>query len=595
MDNGKTAFWEAIQTEEDKNVILLHGFTRNSGRMNRRAKIYWERGYNVYFVDNRGHGRSKSSLWPPTAVIAAALDGRQSPLTRRPATAVSLAVSYQLSGSEPWAYHLGNLFLHLTSSLLLFTLIRRTSALALHRMTWGDAGWLAFWTTAIWQVHPLQTQSVTWMVQRSELLAGCMALLSLYLAVRGFSSPGRRTWLWYLACLAACAIGMAAKESGAVCPILICLYDVVFVAGSVRYALRLRPFLYWGLLMTWTIPAGLLLSTWGDARIDFVGDRSPLTYAITQSEVVLYYLRLALWPFPIVNHYGWTFAEHWTEVVPSVVVVLSVVVLTVLALSRRRWYGYAGAWFFLTLAPTSSFVALSYNVGAHRMYLPSAAVAFAAVFLVSLAANHHGPHRGRARTLATVLLGVVTMTLAIATYQRNTLFSDPILYWEDNIAKRPTSSVAHASLGVFLYREHLELDRAAYHFRRSLQIQPGIQYCHYFLGVIALDQGMPVKAQAQLQHAISLSPLDALAHHALGLAFAQQHRFEEARTSLEHSRALNPRDPMCHYHLGMVYVDLGLTDMAAVSLRRAIELRGDLTQARAAQAALSAGGPADSE
>ncbi|MHA2100496.1 MAG: alpha/beta hydrolase, partial [Candidatus Kariarchaeaceae archaeon] len=64
MDSGRTAYWEAIQTEEDKNVILLHGFTRHSGRMNKRALIYWKRGYNVYFVDNRGHGMSKSILFP---------------------------------------------------------------------------------------------------------------------------------------------------------------------------------------------------------------------------------------------------------------------------------------------------------------------------------------------------------------------------------------------------------------------------------------------------------------------------------------------------------------------------------------------------
>lgn len=64
MDNGRIAYWEAIQTEEEKNVILLHGFTRNSGRMNSRANIYWKRGYNIYFIDNRGHGKSKSILFP---------------------------------------------------------------------------------------------------------------------------------------------------------------------------------------------------------------------------------------------------------------------------------------------------------------------------------------------------------------------------------------------------------------------------------------------------------------------------------------------------------------------------------------------------
>lgn len=64
FDNDDTAYWEGKQLKDGKNVILLHGFTRNSSSMNKRAEIYWQLGYNIYLIDNRGHGKSKFILFP---------------------------------------------------------------------------------------------------------------------------------------------------------------------------------------------------------------------------------------------------------------------------------------------------------------------------------------------------------------------------------------------------------------------------------------------------------------------------------------------------------------------------------------------------
>jgi pimeloyl-ACP methyl ester carboxylesterase len=64
LENPKLAVWIATEENRNKNVILLHGFTRNSGKMSKRGMMYWNRGYNVYLIDNLGHGKSGFTWFP---------------------------------------------------------------------------------------------------------------------------------------------------------------------------------------------------------------------------------------------------------------------------------------------------------------------------------------------------------------------------------------------------------------------------------------------------------------------------------------------------------------------------------------------------
>ena len=133
-------------------------------------------------------------------------------------------------------FHAVNLLIHLLAALVLFGVVRRTLLTSsLKEQFGGAASGLAMAVALIWAVHPLLTESVTYLTQRTESLMGLFFLLTLYCAIRGASSG--HPWRWYAVAIAACALGMGAKEVMATAPIVVLLYDRCFLSGSFREAL----------------------------------------------------------------------------------------------------------------------------------------------------------------------------------------------------------------------------------------------------------------------------------------------------------------------------------------------------------------------
>ena len=166
-------------------------------------------------------------------------------------------------------------------------------------------------------LHPLQTESVTYVIQRCEAMAGLFCLLSLYCVVRGAASP--RAWWWYGGAVTACLLGMGSKEATAVVPLLVLLYDRIFLASSWRQVWQKRWGLYVALALTWgmLVPSVLVSRSSPSARI---GDAvTSWEYARTQFGVVVHYLRLSFWPADLCLDYQWPVAQSAWEIVPPAV------------------------------------------------------------------------------------------------------------------------------------------------------------------------------------------------------------------------------------------------------------------------------------
>jgi protein O-mannosyl-transferase len=296
----------------------------------------------------------------------------------RPILQVSVALNYAVGGLDPWGYHAFNLITHLVAGLLLFGIVRRMLESESLRARYGAASrWLALAVAAIWLAHPLQTESVTYIIQRAESLMGLFFLLTLYCGVRACGSPHPRRW--GIAAVVACALGMGTKEVMVTAPILMLLYDRMFIASSFRDAIRRRWGLYAGLTATWLVLGLAMVVNPPDEPMFIVSGLNPWSYAATQFEVIVHYLRLAIWPAPLVFDCAWPIAEPGSSVMPSAVIVLALGAATILALLKRAWVGFWGAWFFLILAPTSSIMPIADVAFEHRMYLSLAAVVVVAV------------------------------------------------------------------------------------------------------------------------------------------------------------------------------------------------------------------------
>jgi len=511
------------------------------------------------------------TLWPLSEAMSLPLSDGGETVARRPLLSLSFALNRWLLGPEPWGFHLVNLAIHMTSALLLLGIVRRTLCLEPLRARWGDkATALALAVALLWEVHPLQTESVTYIVQRAESLMGMLYLLTLYCSLRGFTS-GRGVY-WYAAAVAACAAGMGVKEVMATAPLMVFLYDGTFVSASYRDAWRRRQGFYVALAATWLVVLVLQALSWQAAREDFT-DRSPLAYAFTQPGVILYYLRLSFWPSPLVMDYNWPTAEGFLKIAAAGCVVAVLLGATAWGLYRRRWYGLVGAWFFLILAPSSSFVALNQNLEEHRMYLSLAAVVVLTVAAGAwLLERLPGASRSLlAQTAAAALVLALAAGLTAQTINRNRDYRSQVALWRQNIEHRPTSTVAHLSLGLNLFREG-KVDEAIAQYRAGIAHNPKHSSTWCALGNAYASRGEFHESIAYYRQSLKFDSDWDAPHLGLANALATEHRWEEAASHYLRTVSINPQSWDGYYDFAVALEAQGKLQKALDNYRRSLKI-----------------------
>ena len=550
-------------------------------------------------IESNAHIRR---LWPPGDAMSLPLIGTGYTVSGRPVLSVSFAMDYALHGRgrppDPWGFHLTNLLIHLCGALVLFGIVRRTLLLPEFRADIGNhAVWIAGATALLWAVHPLQTSAVTYLVQRAASLAGLFFLLTVYCAIRGFHSD--RRLFWHSTAILTCALGMGTKESIVAAPLIVLLYDRALVSGSFRLALR-RRMLYGGLAATWVIAAGLVF--WKQITLsdpDFTA-RSPLRYALTQPGVILHYLRLSFWPHPLMLDYDWSPVDNVGDAMLPGIAILALLVLTGWGLWRRAWWGLVGAWFFLLLAPTSSFAALRQRAQEQRMYAALAAVTVlfvVAVWWLLKRLNSRSRGRWPAATIASVLLVGIVAALAFRTHVRNKDYQSPLAIWESNLRWRPQSPTALTNCGkVFL--DVGRTTEAIALLGRAVARAPTDFNSHYNLGGARIQAGdalltkglsLPAddparkatldragslfeQAVGSLKEARQIDGDNAMAHYNLGLAYWKLDRKQEAIASLQDASARGIQDPGAYRLLGSLTAGLGRLDAAERAYRKAMAI-----------------------
>ncbi len=460
---------------------------------------------------------------------------------RRPLVSLSLAINHALGGLDVWGYHAFNVAVHILAGLALFGVVRRTLETPALRGTYARAApWLALSVALVWTVHPLQTGSVTYIIQRCESMMGLFYLLTLYCVIRSADSSRRSAW--YAAAIVSCALGMTCKAVMVTTPVVILLYDRIFLARGFGELLRRRWALYLGLVASLAfladgglfqhVPEALTaLSRQKMVLSQAPGGVSPLLYAATQSGVILHYLRLCFWPSALCLDYYWPVVASVKQVAPQALALGVLLLATVWALWWRPRLGFLGAWFFLILAPTSSVHPLNNVAFEHRMYLPLAAVVVL-VILIGYWALSYLQTRFASMRRVIRLLGAAGVTLAVgalgfATLERNTVYASELAMWTDVVQKRPQNARAHCHVGVALAKEG-QLDAAIWWYHAALAIDPTDAVAHNNLANALLRQGSADEAIQHYREAVRLWPGYADARFNLGGTLAKHDRLDEA-------------------------------------------------------------------
>ncbi|MCX6953514.1 MAG: tetratricopeptide repeat protein [Verrucomicrobia bacterium] len=508
-------------------------------------------------------------LWP-LAVPLSPPDGGVT-TSGRPLANLSFALNYAAGGLSPAGYHAVNLAIHVLAGLTLFGLVRRTLLLPALRDRFGaDSLPLAFIAAALWLVHPLQTESVTYVAQRTESLMGLFYLAALYAFVRGVE-PSRRSVGWFAVATLAAWLGALSKEVIASLPVVALLYDRTFVAGSFRAAWRLRRGAYLGLATVWIPLAVLVAGTGGNrgATIGFGTGVSWTQFALTQFPAIAKYLGLVYWPHPLVFDYGTSWVTSATQLILPVVVVVGLGGLTLFGLWRRPAIGFLGVFFFAILAPTSLLPGIRQTMAEHRVYLALVPVIAGTVAAFYLWVGRRG----------VVLGGAALLALTVTTIARNEVYRGEVALWSDTVAKNPRSPYAHTNLGYALSKTGRAADAIAA-YEEALRLEPRAFDAAHSLALVLVQAGRPAEAVVQWEGLLRAVPGHAEAHYNLGNTLVLLGRPAEAVTHYEAALRVQPAHADAHTNLGNALLATGQPAKAAAHYETALRLAPGHLEAR---------------
>ena len=536
----------------------------------------------VFIYDDPSSIADNASIRNLTAVgdvLSPPRDGQT--VSGRPVLNLSLAINYALGGTSTWGYHATNLAIHIFNAILLLGILRRTFLRPRLRDRLGDAALgLAVAITLLWTLHPLQTESVTYIVQRAESLAGLFYLLTLYGLIRG--AEAERGIVWYVVAVVACWLGMGTKEIMVTVPVTALLYDVIFLGATWRETLRRRWGFYLALFASWTLLFAVVAATGLMVRANELGATDPWSYMRSQPGVILHYLRLSVWPTSLCLDCEWPVATTMLAILPPMLLVGMLALATVWGVIGRKTWAFLGAWFFLILAPSSSIMPCRQLAFEHRMYLSLAAVMAALVvgaYLGCQAMTRRGWLPGRAQLAGEVcLVGLVAGVLGFLTFQRNDVYQSEISVWEDTVSKAPHNARAYSNLGNILSAKR-DFQAALVQYQKALELRPDLAGSHSNLGNTLAYLGRIDAAEACYQKAIEIDPNFADPQNNLASLFARRGEFEQAKLHYQRALQIKPDYPEAHNNLANIFARRKQLDAAIPHYREALKLKPDYAEA----------------
>ncbi len=399
-------------------------------------------------------------------------------LPRRAVANVTFALNYYFGRLDVTGYHLVNIAIHLINGILVYVL-----ALRLLKQSRGltnqsprplddRAAALASLAAAlVFTAHPLQTQAVTYIVQRMTSLAAMFYLLSLLLYVQGrlAASSRRRKVLWGMG-LISWLLALGTKENTATLPLAVLLVEWFFfqdlsfawLKKNLWYAIPLVAIL--GLLTVAILghkPLDKILFAY--ERKDF----TPIERVMTQFRVVILYFSLVLYPHPgrlnLIHNIqtSHSLLDPWTTLV-CLLLILAFVAVAIFLARRRRVVSFCLLWVVLHLVIESSIIGL-YMVFEHRMYLPMFGVSVMVALLL-------GRVFARSRAWAACLTCLLVLPLGAGTYLRNRTWQDRVGLWTDVIAKSPREHRAFYNRGG-AYADQGRYDAARRDYTRTIELK----------------------------------------------------------------------------------------------------------------------------
>jgi tetratricopeptide (TPR) repeat protein len=498
---------------------------------------------------------------------------------------LSFALNYRLHGFDVFGYHVVNLLIHIFNGILVYILVLlafSTPFLESSRLK-GSVKYIALFSGLFFVSHPVQTQAVTYVVQRIASLAAFFYLLSIVAyAVSRLEPQSVLRYLFYSMSIISAVLAMKTKEISFTLPVVIAAFELLFFKGPVKrrimylIPLFLAMFIIPFTLIEVNMSLDKMLHDFGWAtRLDT--DMSRLDYLFTQLRVHVTYLRLLFLPVNQNIDYDYPVFRSLFNMptIFSLSFLLSVLGMGVYLFFRSRasdsvlrLTAFGIFWVFITLSVESSIIPILDVSFEHRVYLPSIGAFCALTTGAFLLAERF--RRRKIKTVVSLFLIAITLMFTYLAYARNAVWRSEILLWEDAVIKSPGKARVHYNLALAYHEKDLQ-DKAVKHYRHATELKPDYAGAYYNMGNIYFDKGIYEQAiehyrmTAFLKRSLS-------SHYTLADVYLSVGKVDEAIETFHMIIKLDPENPRVYNDIGVAFASKGLTGKAIEHFGSAIKL-----------------------
>jgi tetratricopeptide (TPR) repeat protein len=544
----------------------------------------------------------------------------------RPLRTLSYVLDYWIGGMQPWVFHLSNIFYHWIVACLVFLAVFRlvanetivgggetpTNSPEVSSQSSGFAWRVALFTAVLWAMHPIQTDAVTYISGRRDILTGLFFFLGLYAFLRfRMPSPERQTkrrTAWIGIAFLAYGLGLLSKEMAVTLPLVMLCYDYVhavqlqemnfgrkyvqeLIRGLVRAVWKHKylyfPLLAGGIFFSW-YAAFVVLPAW---RIGWYGG-SIGTNFLTTARIWVHYLSLLLWPVRLLADYTGAFAvttslvDPWALAAVGLLVVLFLITLGLLRYSRLA--AFSALWIPITLLPVSHIIPYPEMVAEHYLYIPSfgfcllvalllARLTESFKFQVSGFRLQSPSYRPPAASLWKPVMGYGLLALLLFFYAgrtmiRNRDWRDDLTFYNCMVRDNPYSARARLGLG-YAYDLGGLPRMAIYQYTAGLRINPQDPRLLVNRGAALQKLGDLAQAERDYLASLKILPRYGRTWNNLGFLYTEKGEFDKARAFLRQAeRFSDGRDYSVYANLGLLNERQGKLPEALEGYRKALRL-----------------------
>jgi protein O-mannosyl-transferase len=502
---------------------------------------------------------------------------------------LTFAICKWWQGTTTASYHVVNVLIHCANGILLFLIVNSTLSGKRLAYRYGDrAPFLAAIIVVLYLVHPLNTESVSYISQRMQSMMSLFQLLSLLALIRSYAND--RPEYWQFTAVLAFILSIDSKPHSVAMPILAILYERIFLADSWRSILARSWRMYCGFAWVMVVNVGLMAMHFGDTDIGTVNKQGinvgthPMTmgeYLLSEFSVMCQYIRLSFVPIGQSLDYMWPLSSAARDIYPYALIIIPLIGLSLWTLYSAPAIGFVTMWFWGNILTTSTFIPRPDLCVEHRMYVPLQAIM---VLVVLCGDSIFLSISGRYRTwwpqiwtqrMAIAMAVIAGLALSWLTIQRNYLYASDLAMWNDVTARNPMNFRSHQWIGNYYFNQK-SYDAAADNYLQAVRAYPnfypgydglGQSYFYagkYDLAIKAFQESIPFLYPAEVskeyeniavvkckindlepairnfQLAIKEDPGNYAARYSLGKLFMAMHRDQEAIGMFRSVLAIKP-------------------------------------------------------